>query len=132
MAREQLLYIISLDENQSVEFNASFSKEVIEFVVTFSNTRGEMIMLGCNDKKEIVGIDISRENISQWINEIKQNTELVIFLNIDVKTIDNKAVAGMCVSGFPLKPVAYKDRYFDHHQNSNHFIERIELDESGH
>jgi len=45
-------------ESETVEFKSSFCKEVIETVVAFSNTHGGKILLGINNKKEIVGVDI--------------------------------------------------------------------------
>jgi predicted HTH transcriptional regulator len=53
MDTNTLLNIIKQGENESLELKSSFTKEVIETIVAFSNTRGGRIILGCNDSKEI-------------------------------------------------------------------------------
>jgi ATP-dependent DNA helicase RecG len=64
--------IIAQGEGETLEFKSSFTKEVVETIVAFSNTKGGKIILGCNDKKEIIGVALSDESIQKWTNEIKQ------------------------------------------------------------
>ena len=116
-------------ETDTVEFKTSFCKEVIETVVAFSNAHGGKIVLGCNDKKEMKGINVSDESIQKWTNEIKQNTQPAVFPSFDLHTIDGKTIIEIQVDEFPLKPVAFKNRYFCRKKNSNHLLSTDEIAE---
>ena len=122
-------YIIPEKESDTVEFKSSFSKEVIETVAAFSNTHGGKVLLGINNNKEIIGVDVSEESIQKWINEIKQKTQPAIFPNFKTIEIDNKEIIEINVNEFPIKPVAYKNRYFSRRKNSNHLLTIDEITE---
>ena len=123
------IYILPQNESETVEFKSSFNKEVIETIVAFSNTHGGKIYLGMNDKKEIIGVDISEESIQKWVNEIKQNTQPAIFPDFKSIEINYKTIVEINISEFPIKPVAYKNRYFSRRQNSNHVLSIDEITE---
>ena len=93
MTRDHLLHIIEKGESESLEFKTSFNRATIETIAAFSNTKGGMITLGINDKKEITGISIAEETIPKWINEVKQNIEPAIFPAFEIVDIDNKKPA---------------------------------------
>jgi len=97
--------IIEAGEGENVELKSSFTKEVIETIVAFSNTKGGKIILGCNDKKKIAGITIAEESLQKWVNEVKQNTEPSIFPTFEIYEIENKSVVLITVDEFPLKPI---------------------------
>lgn len=126
MTREYLLHIIENGESETIEFKTSFNRATIETIVAFSNTKGGIIALGINNKKDIVGISITGETIQKWINEIKQNAEPAIFPAFEIVDIDKKTVIIISVDEFPLKPVSYKGRYFCRKINSNH---QLSIDE---
>lgn len=65
MTKEELIKIIERGENHSVEFKTSFLKDIFETIVAFSNSKGGKIIVGCNDKKEIVGVSIGKESIQK-------------------------------------------------------------------
>ena len=52
--------IIEQGENEQVEFKEIFNKHVIETIVAFANTKGGNILIGVNDKKQIIGIKSNR------------------------------------------------------------------------
>lgn len=126
MEIEELRNIISRGENEFVEFKTSFNKEVIETVVAFSNYKGGKIFIGINDKPEIKGAITTPESIQTWMNDIKQHTEPSIFPEIEQITYNHKVIVLIRVNEYPLKPVAYKDRYFIRRNNSNH---KLTIDE---
>ncbi|MDR2563689.1 MAG: putative DNA binding domain-containing protein [Prevotellaceae bacterium] len=116
-------------ETGEVEFKSSFGKEVIESVVAFSNYKGGRIVIGCNNQGEITGVTISDESIPTWINEIKQNTQPAVFPDFEHQMIEDKTIVIVKVDEFPLKPVAFKDRYFVRRANSNHLLTIDEIAE---
>ncbi len=121
--------IISQGESETLEVKTSFNKAVIETLVAFSNTRGGKVIIGVNDKKEIVGVSVTNETVQKWINEIKQNTEPAVFPIIDIVNTENKTIIILTVNEFPIKPVAFKDRYFIRKNNSNHKLSVDEISE---
>jgi len=122
-------HIIEEGEGETVEFKSSFTKEVIETIVAFSNTKGGKIIIGCNDAKRIVGLTIAEESIQKWQNEIKQNTEPCVFPTIELLEIENKIIVIIAVDEFPLKPVSFRSRYYSRKKNSNHLLSVDEITE---
>jgi len=126
MNPEKLYNLISQGENETIEFKASFTKAVIETLVAFSNTRGGRVFVGLSDDGNVKGVSITEETVQKWVNEIKQSTEPAIFPVIDIEMINDKTVVVLSINEFPIKPVAYKDRYFIRKHNSNH---KLSVDE---
>ncbi len=120
-------YILEQGENERVEFKTSFQKEVIETVVAFSNLRGGKIFIGINDERNIVGIDIAEETFAHWINTIKQNTQPSVIVDIQEVNIENKTIAIIDVNEYPIKPIAYKNRFYKRVKNSNHLMSLNEI-----
>jgi len=123
-------YTLLGKESETMEFKSSFCKEVIETVVAFSNARGGKIVLGySDDKKEVVGIDVSDEIIQKWINEIKQNTQPAVFPSFALHTTNGKTIVEIQVDEFPLKPVSFNNCYFCRKKNSNYRLSSDEVAE---
>ncbi|HBO75805.1 MAG TPA: hypothetical protein DD653_14150 [Marinilabiliales bacterium] len=127
--KQKIIQLLDLGESENLEIKTSFSKAIIETIVAFSNTSGGTIILGCNDKKKVIGISINDESIQNWINEIKQSIEPSIFPTFTKSVIDGKTVISITVDEFPLKPITYKDRCFVRRQNSNHKMSVDEIEE---
>ena len=127
--QNKLLHIIQEGESERVEFKTSFNKAVIETLVAFSNTRGGQILIGVDNNGQIKGVDITDETVQKWINEIKQTTEPALFPIIDFVKIDDKQVIIFSINEFPIKPIAYKDRYYIRKHNSNHKLSIDEISE---
>ena len=123
---ENLLEQIQKGESGSTEFKLSFQKEVIESVVAFANAKGGKIFIGVNDVGEIVGISINNESLQKYINTIKQNTQPNLVVDIEEYKIENKTVLVVDIQEQPVKPIAYKNRYYKRVKNSNH---QMSLDE---
>nr|MDA3859867.1 putative DNA binding domain-containing protein [Melioribacteraceae bacterium] len=119
--------IIQNGESEVVEFKLSFSKSVIETIVAFSNNKGGKILIGVKNSGEIKGVSLTEETIQNWINEIKQNTEPSLLPSSDIVLVDGKTVVVFSISEFPIKPVAYKDRFFIRRQNSTHKLSVNEI-----
>lgn len=66
--------MIPTAENSNTEFKTSFSDEVIITLVAFSNAKGGSVYIGVTDKAEVKGVDIGKETIQNWVNEIKIKT----------------------------------------------------------
>jgi len=124
---DALSELISHGENQTVEFKTSFQKEVIETVVAFANTKGGKIFIGISDSGDILGIKPKPESIQNWINQIKTNTQPSILVDIDDVEIEDKTIAVVDVKEYPVKPIAYKNRYYKRANNSNHLMDLTQI-----
>ena len=121
------LKLIRQGESQRVEFKTSFQKEVAESVVAFANAKGGKIFIGVSDDGSINGVQIGKETLKDWINQIKNNTQPQLIVDIDSVTIEDKIIAIVDVKEYPVKPIAYKNRYYKRVKNSNHLMDLMEI-----
>ncbi len=119
---DKILELIRLGESHKIELKTSFQKEVIETIVAFANAKGGKIIIGVDDSAEIIGVELQKETIQSWINQIKQNTSPSIIPDIDIFEIKNKKIVQIDIKEFPVKPISYKNRYYVRKANSNHIM----------
>ncbi|PKP59867.1 MAG: hypothetical protein CVT88_04380 [Candidatus Altiarchaeales archaeon HGW-Altiarchaeales-1] len=115
--------LIKKGESEEIEFKKSLAerKEILETISAFANSRGGTIFVGIEENrngsvKDIPGIVIKGKEIEDLSNEIRQNTDPVIFPSIEVKDIKGKPVLVIKVNKNPLTvfatlnkiPVAFK------------------------
>jgi len=127
MYKNDIIHIINNGENECVEFKTSFGKEVIESIVAFSNTKGGKVIVGVSDNKKIAGINVSDESIQNWLNQIKQNTEPQVIPEVITVEINKKNIIVFDVIEYPIKPVAFKNKFFKRVANSNHLMSINEI-----
>jgi len=104
--------LIKKGESEKTEFKKSLAerKEILETISAFSNSKGGDIFVGIEENKdgsvkEIVGIKIKGREIENLGNDIKQNTDPVVYPSIEVREIEGKSVPVIEVKENPLKPV---------------------------
>jgi len=119
--------LIKNGENQYVEFKTSFQKEVISSVVAFANAKGGKILIGVSDSGDILGIDVHKESLQNWLNQIKLSTSPSIIPDIEIESVDDKNIAVIDVKEYPIKPISYKNRYYLRKANSNHLMSMEEI-----
>jgi len=117
----------SLKESRNVEFKSSFGKEVIISLVAFANTRGGKVILGLDDKGKATGIEMGSETEQKYLNEIKTSTYPQLLPHSDIYDVDGKTVLVFEINEYPVKPVAYKNRYYKRFKNSNHMLSLEEI-----
>jgi len=86
--------LIEKGESETMEFKPSLSqiKDIVETASVFSNTKGGLIVIGVNDERRHIGIDIGNKTIENLANKIKQNTDPKIYPSISVEDITGKNV----------------------------------------
>jgi ATP-dependent DNA helicase RecG len=119
--------LIKSGESETVELKASFTKEILETSGAFANTKGGVILIGISDRGEIRGIQIGKETLRDWANQISQSTEPRIIPEIEIGTIDGKNVVVIWIKEFPIKPVSVKGRCFRRVGNSNRVVQTHEI-----
>ena len=119
--------MIPTKEDTFTEFKTSFSEEVVVSLVAFANAKGGEVYIGVNDKGNVVGVDLGKESVAKWINEIKHKTEPSIIPDADVLEENGKHIVLLSVQEYPVKPVSTRGRYYRRQLNSNHLLSLDEI-----
>ena len=84
--------LIDRGESETTEFKTSFAewRDVVETISAFSNRSGGSIFIGVSDDCDIVGVDCGKSTIENLANQIKQNTDPVIYPSIRIEVIEGK------------------------------------------
>lgn len=108
-----------MKESQTIEFKKSLAEtnEILETISAFSNTKGGKILVGIEENKdgtikELVGMAIKGKEIENLTNEIKQNTDPVIFPSVEFVKRNGKEVLSITVEESESKPVFAKNMVF--------------------
>jgi ATP-dependent DNA helicase RecG len=116
-----------LKESQHIEFKSGFNEEAMEALVAFANTKGGKVVVGVNDKGvPVKKFEISSESIQKWLNEFKTKTQPSVIADAEIVEIKGHQVVEFSVQEFPVKPVAFRGRYYKRVNNSTH---QMSLDE---
>jgi len=117
-----------MKENNHTEFKRSFSDAVIESLVAFANAKGGTVFIGLdNSGNPLKNFKIGNESLQNWVNEIKNKTQPSIISEASIIQIKGFDVASFTVFEFPVKPVAFRGRYFKRINNSNHLLSAMEI-----
>ncbi len=127
MNEKELNKLLESGETETLEFKESFDKKTIEAAGAFANTKGGTILIGVSDRNEIKGVQIGKETLRNWANQISQSTEPRIIPEIELGTINRKRVVIIRIKEFPIKPVSVKGRYFRRVENSNRIMTMQEI-----
>lgn len=92
-------------------------------LTAFANTKGGAVYVGIKDNGSVQGVDIGKETIQKWLNEIKIKTQPSIIPSVDILSEGNKNI----VNEFPVKPVSFKGRYYKRLNNSVHQLSPVEI-----
>ncbi len=129
MNQADIMELIKKNESDTIEFKENFDKETIETAGAFANTRGGIILIGISDKGKIKGVQIGKETMNNWANQISQGTEPRIIPDIEQSKIDGKSVVIIQIKEFPIKPVSVKGRCFKRVGTSNRLMTPQEIAE---
>jgi|Deesub1362B_J571_1020462.scaffolds.fasta_scaffold00997_4 ATP-dependent DNA helicase RecG len=127
MVMVDLNELISKGESDTVEFKEYFNREVIVTAGAFANTRGGAIIIGVSDSGEIKGVDIGKETLREWANQISQSTEPRVIPEVELEEADGKKVVVITIKEFPIKPVSVRGRCYRRVGNSNRAMQPQEI-----
>lgn len=127
MTIEELKESVRKGESETLDFKDSFDKEAIETAGAFSNSRGGTVLVGVSDNGTIKGVQIGKETVNDWINQIAQSSNPRIIPDIEEITLDGKKVIAIIVKECPIKPVAVKGKCFRRVNSSNRLMTPQEI-----
>ena len=85
-------------------------------------------MIGIDDMgKPVQGFTLGQESLQKWVNEVKNKTQPSIIPDADIVRVKGSVVGELSIKEFPVKPVAFRGRYFRRIKNSNHQLNPTEI-----
>ena len=118
---------LPINESLTVEFKSSFNKDVIETLVAFANASGGTVFIGASDNGKPQGVNIEKDTVQNWVNEIKNETEPQIIPELKTLDIGGKDIVALSVCEYPVKPVSTRGRFFKRINNLNHLLGAVEI-----
>jgi len=77
--------------------------------------------------KPVQGFTLGQESLQKWVNEVKNKTQPSIIPDADIVRVKGSVVGELSIKEFPVKPVAFRGRYFRRIKNSNHQLNPTEI-----
>ena len=121
--------LIKSGESETLEFKEKFDDRTVESAVAFANAKGGMILIGVSDKGAVTGVDIGKETLAKWANQVSDKTEPQLIPEIEVLEFEGKQVVAVNVPEYPIKPVSVRGRCFKRVNNSNRSMNAQEIAE---
>lgn len=97
-------------ESETVEFKESFSRDALESLSAFANTRGGVVLVGVNDKGAVLGTKTEQSVLKDMANQIDQGTGLQP--SIKATKVDGENIVVIQVPESKIKPVMYRGRAY--------------------
>ena len=92
LTQQSLIQFLETGENEQIEFKVSFDKEAIETLSAFANTLGGCLLIGVDDSGTEKGLEIGRETLQNWNNQIKQSCIPSIFPDSSIVSYKGKDI----------------------------------------
>jgi len=121
--------LIKSGESETLEFKEKFDERTVESAVAFANAKGGMILLGVSNKGTVTGVDIGKETLAKWANQVSNKTEPQLIPEIEVFEYEGKQIVAVRVPEYPIKPVSVRGRCFKRVNNSNRSMNSKEIAE---
>ena len=68
MDRDTVISVLKEEESNKLEFKERFSNSVLKTISAFANTYGGLIIVGVNNRREVVGIDADDKNTEKLLS----------------------------------------------------------------
>ena len=88
--------LIKAGESDILEFKSNFDKEAIETLVAFANARSGVLLIGVADSGEVTGVELGKETVQNWVNQVKQSSSAAIIPDVEVHGIGTKTNQTNC------------------------------------
>jgi ATP-dependent DNA helicase RecG len=109
-AVDRLRRALAAGEGETTEFKRAFDEAARQTLCAFANTAGGQVWIGVGDDGAVVGMELGRESLRDWANQIAQTTGM--HPRLEAVTVDGKPVVGIAMPESPLKPVFYRGRAY--------------------
>ena len=97
-----------MKENQRTEWKETWHDEYLRWICGFANAEGGVLVIGRNDKGEVVGVPNARKLLADLPNKIRD--VLGIMADVHLVTKRGKELVEIRVGAYP-SPISYKGEY---------------------
>ena len=97
-----------MPENQNIEWKESWRSEYLKWICGFANAQGGELVIGKNNRGEVVGIDNARKLLEDIPNQVRDL--MGILVDIDLHQLDDLDYLEIKVEPYPY-PVSLKGAY---------------------
>jgi len=97
-----------MPENQNIEWKESWRDEYLKWICGFANAKGGKIVIGKNDKGEVIGVDKFKKLMDDIPNKIQN--QLGIVCDVDLKDYEDKKYIEIDVKPYDV-PISYQGKY---------------------
>ncbi len=97
-------------ESKKIEFKENFGESVLKTLCAFANTDGGEVIIGINDKGEIIGFSFDNETLREITEKIV--TKLGIHPDISLKREKGKPILRIKVNKSNI-PISYNGKYYE-------------------
>ncbi len=121
--------LVSKGESETLEFKESLAlkDEIGEGVSALSNSGGGIILVGVDNRQEIVGVQTGKKTLEDLANYIKTNTDNHVFPKISCVDLEGKEVIVIEVKESREKPVFFKGKAYIRVGKSRHQLSASEI-----
>jgi len=96
------------NESQIIEYKESWRDEYLKWICGFANAQGGRILIGVNDKKEVVGVENAKRLMEDIPNKVRDVLGIIVDVNLHGK--DGMDYIEILVDPYPY-PINYKGEY---------------------
>lgn len=114
-----------MKENQVIEWKQSWRDEYLKWICGFANADGGKLVIGRNDRGEVVGL----KNADKLLEDLPNKVRDVLGIMVDVNLRDEKGMAYLeiVVAPYP-NPISYRGEYYYRSGSTNQFLKGAALD----
>ena len=96
-------------EHQSIEWKESWHDEYLRTVCGFANAQGGILIIGCTDSGEVVGLGDAERLLEDLPNKIRNTTGIIA--DVDLLDSNGRGYIRITVNPYP-SPITYRGRYY--------------------
>ena len=71
-----------MKENQNIEWKESWRDEYLKWICGFANAQGGTLVIGRNDRGEVVGVENARRLLEEIPNKVRDILGIVVDVNL--------------------------------------------------
>jgi ATP-dependent DNA helicase RecG len=113
-------------ENQNVELKEKWRDEYLKWVSAFANAQGGVLVIGKNDRGELVGLEDTAKLMDDLPNKIRNLTGVIADVNLIAS--EGKKYIYIAVKPYPY-PISYHGRYYYRSGSTTQELSGSALDE---
>jgi ATP-dependent DNA helicase RecG len=114
-----------MKEHQHIEWKETWRDEYLKWICGFANAEGGVLVIGRNDRGQVVGLKDAPKLLTDLPNKIRD--VLGILVDVNLKDDAGRSYLELVVVPYP-NPVSYKGEYYYRSGSTNQFLKGAALD----